>query len=425
VTWWRGLNKPLTDWGLDFLKLDTDALQLGSAVASGGGALADPSKNYAHEYHRAAYEATKDYAAAHDPVATMNGARGFIMPKTPSPANDQHPGWWTDDTPATWAGMQMDMSRASMLNTQATSAYWGGDTGGYSNIPTDELYIRWLEYSSFTPLQEFFGAKSPGNGARFPWLFGAQAQQIQKQYTQLRYRLLPFRYSNALRAYHVTPVAYPVTWIGSTQILVGSGSSQMLVQPVTVAGATTATVNLPPGNWIHYWTGRSYTGTAAVAAPIDQAPVFVKAGSIIPMGPPLRWVDELPADPLTLDIYPQGLTSYTLYEDDGLSEGYLGGAYSTTQFSSDATSGKPAITIGAQATAKYAYAGQLCSRTYILKINLQAAAPATVTRDGNAVPISSASTFSTASETWYYDAATRTVWVKFPLPSAASTTVSW
>jgi hypothetical protein len=142
------------------------------------------------------------------------------------------------------------------------------------------------------------------------------------------------------------------------------------------------------------------------------------------MGPPLHWVDEVPADPLTLDIYPTGSTSYTLYEDDGISEGYMGGAYSTTKLSSDDTSGKAVISIGAQATAKYAYAGQLCSRTYILKINGQAAAPAMVTRDSNAVPMSSAAAFSMASEGWYYDATAQIVWVKFPLMSAAATSVS-
>jgi alpha-glucosidase len=426
VTWWLGLNKPLTDWGLDFLKLDTTTAQEQTSLTSGGGRLADATKSYQHEYHLAAYEATKAYAAAHDPVAMMNGARGFIMPKQSSPANDQQPGWWTDDTEASWAGMQADMSRASQLDTPATAAYWCGDTGGFNNVPTDELYIRWLEYSSFTPLQEFFGGKAPGNGARFPWLFGAQAQQIQRQYTALRYRLLPFRYSNALTAYQVKPTSYPVSWIGSTQMIVGQGSSQMLVQPVTTTGATSAAVTLPPGAWIHYWTGKSYPGgtVATVAAPIDQEPVFVKAGSIIPMGPPLRWVDEVPVDPLTLDVYPAGATSYTLYEDDGTSEGYMGGAYSTTQLSCDNGSGHVTVTIGAQVTAKYGYAGQLCSRTYILKINGQAAAPASVTRDGQVEPASPAAAFGAATEGWYYDGAAHIVWVKFPLSSSATTRVS-
>ncbi len=380
------MNPPLAKWGLDFLKLDTTVVQQSSPISAGGGQYFDTTKNYQHERNGAAYEVTKVYAAAHDPNAMMNGARGFIMPKAASPANDQFPGWWTDDTDATWADMAVEMGRAAQLNTSATAAYWCGDTGGYNGVPTDELYIRWLEYTAFTPLQEFFGGKAPGIGARFPWLFGAQAQQIEQQYSDLRYRLLPFRYANALAAYEVTPVAYPVTWIGSTQLLVGNGSSQILVQPVTTQGATSASVKLPAGGtWIDYWTGTSYPGgtTPVVPAPIAEEPVFVKAGAILPMGPVQHYVGEHAADPLTLDIYPAGATSYTLYEDDGTSEGYLGGAYSTTKFSSNDAGGNLVVTIGAQATAKYAYAGQLCARTYLLKINGQMAAPtAVLMRDG-------------------------------------------
>jgi alpha-glucosidase (family GH31 glycosyl hydrolase) len=290
-------------------------------------------------------------------------------------------------------------------------------------VSRDEQYTRWFEYSTFTPIQEFFAAKAPVIGARFPWLFGAAAQTTVKTYIRLRYRLLPFRYSNAQAAYHVKPVKYPVTWMGNAIVLGGDGDSAILTQPIT-SSTTTATVALPAGQWVHYWTGMTYSGTATVPAPLDQAPIFVKAGSIIPMGPDLQWVDERPADPLTLDIYPAGTTTYTLYEDDGISQGYMGGAFATTKFTSDASSGKPVVSVDAQATAKYAFTGQLCSRTYILKINGQAAAPAGVTRDGNAEPASSAGAFDAASEGWYYDAAAKTVWVKFPLASTNATKVS-
>jgi alpha-glucosidase len=428
VIWWTALNQPLTDWGLDFMKLDTTVAQQTTPI-SAGGAYFDPTKNYQTERNQTAYEVTKLYPASHDPDAMMNGARGFIMEKAASPTNDQFPGWWTDDTDATFAYMATEMGRASQLNTSATAAYWCGDTGGYNDVPTDELYSRWLEYTSFTPLQEFLGGKAPGIGARFPWLFGAQAQSIQQEYSDLRYSLLPFRYSNALIAYEVTPVAYPVTWIGSTQLLVGNGSSQMLVQPVTTEGATTASVQFPEGaTWIDYWTGASYEGgtTATVAAPLDQEPIFVKAGAIIPMGPVQHYVGETPADPLTLDIYPGGSTSYTLYEDDGISEGYLGGAYSTTEFSADDTSGHVVVSIGAQVTAKYGYTGQLCSRTYILEIHGQSSATGTVTRDGHTEPMLSGAAFDGGAETegWYYDPVAQIVWVQFPLSSAASTVIS-
>jgi alpha-glucosidase (family GH31 glycosyl hydrolase) len=428
VTWWKGLNQPLVKFGLDFMKLDT------SGDAPAGATLADPTKVYRTEYHRAAFDVTRAYAEANNADAKANGGRGFILAHAQGPAanNDQIPGMWTDDTDATWAGFagtpNSDMNRAAALNTTNSAAFWGGDTGGYgigTASPTDELYIRWLEYSSFTPLQEIFGSKSVGS--RFPWRFSTQAQTIAKTYLALRYRLLPFRYSNAQMTYHETPVRYPVTFIGTTQILVGSGQSQLLVQPVVTPGATTAAVALPTGSqWIHYWTGTSYPGgmSAMVPAPIDQEPVFVKAGSIIPMGPVVQYVDQLPADPLTLDIYPSGATSYTLYEDDGISQGYLAGAYSTTKFSANDTTGKVVVTIGAQATAKYAYTGQLCARTYVLKVNQQATAPAAVTRDGTAVTMSSQAAFGGATEGWYYDAMAHTTWVKFHLSSSVATTVS-
>jgi hypothetical protein len=156
--------------------------------------------------------------------------------------------------------------------------------------------------------------------------------------------------------------------------------------------------------------------------------VFVKAGAIIPMGPVQHYVGELPADPLTLDIYPAGSTSYTLYEDDGISEGYLGGAYSTTELSTDDTSGHVVVSIGAQMTAKYGYTGQLCSRTYVLEIHGQSSAAGTVTRDGHTEPmLSGAAAFDGGSEAeggWYYDPVAQTVWVRFLLSSAASTVVS-
>ncbi|MDP9037616.1 MAG: DUF5110 domain-containing protein [Myxococcota bacterium] len=424
VTWWKGLNQPLANWGLDFMKLDTG----GDAPA--GGTLADSSKVYRTEYHRAAFEVTRSYSEANNPDAKQNGGRGFILAHTsPTVGNDQLPGMWTDDTDATWAGFAgQDLVRAAGLNTKTSAAFWCGDTGGYglgTANPTDELYIRWLEYSSFTPCQEIFGSKSVGS--RFPWRYSSQAQTIAKKYLALRYRLLPFRYSNAQIAYHEMPAKYPVTFLGTTQILVGSGQNQLLVQPVTSAGATSVAVSLPAGaSWIHYWTGTVYPGgtSPTIPTPIDQEPVFVRAGSIIPMGPPVHWVDEAPADPLTLDVYPAGATNYTLYEDDGISQGYLGGAYSTTKLSADATGGHVVISIGAQVTAKYAYTGQLCARTYVLKVNQQAAAPAAVTRDGTAVPMSSQTGFDAATEGWYYDAAAKTTWVKFHLSSSAATAVS-
>jgi alpha-glucosidase (family GH31 glycosyl hydrolase) len=534
VTWWKGLNGPLSNAGLDMLKLDATQVQQGLPVlpANGGHFMNGTVDDYTKAYHQAGFDVTAQYSETNNAEAKQNGGRGFILVhgdpgagrQFGTPGNDQTPGMWTGDTIADWRGLDCngctpdggvtelvqgnsDIERAHKMNTPTTTAYWGGDTGGYDTVPVDEVYQRWLEYSTFTPLQEFFGAKSTGIGARFPWLFGQKSQLYALEYNKLRYMMLPFRYSNAQATYHIAsaqmtgaaagapPVHYPVTWStnGNFMVLAGDGDTQVLVQPITGPGVTTATIPLPDGKWILYWTGQVFNGGASssggggtpeagtgateaggggetgagspeagadattnagggddggapsaagvsVPAPPDQIPVLVKAGSIIPFGPVMQYVDQFPADPLTLDIYPSGATSYTLYEDDGISRGYMGGAFATTKFSVDDTSGHITVTIGAQ-SAQHQFAGQLKDRTYILKINT-ATTPTTVTQDGTALPeimadpaadASAAVSFAAATQGWYLNMSPTTVvgtmqapavYVKFHLDSSKSTTVT-
>ncbi len=413
VTWWRSLNQPLANMGLSFYKLDT-----GGGYPSAG--VTDDGKNSQDEY-KALYRKT-----AYDFGAIVNGGRGFVLTHTQSSSHaDQTPGMWTGDTTASFSGMVSEMSKAASLNNTSHTPFYCGDTGGYNQTPTSELYIRWLEYTTFTPCQEYFGAKTTSTGARFPWMFSTQAQQIALQYSQLRYRLLPFRYSNAIQQYEVLPLQYTSHWIGSTQLVNGAGDSQILVQPVTTASATSASVTPPSGaNWIDYWTGAVYSGGSAhtVPAPINHIPTLVRAGSIIPMGPVMEWVDQVAADPLTLDIYPAGSTSYTLYEDDGVTTQYAAGAFSTTRFTSNNGSGHEVVTIGA---ANGSYTGQLSGRTYVLKINQQTSSPASVSRDGSTMTqLSSQSAFDAASEGWFFDATAHIVWVKFTISTSTATSVA-
>jgi alpha-glucosidase (family GH31 glycosyl hydrolase) len=432
VAWWQGpgLNKDLTDIGVEFFKLDTNGGQQASPL-NAGGKLFNPSENYTNMYRLSAYQMSQKAALRLSPVAqTVGSARGFVMGKVVSPGSDQYPGWWTDDQVATFGGMGSEISAAARLNTTTSAAYWGGDTGAYNGTPSDELYIRWAEYTAFSPLQEYFAAKQGGLGNRYPWNFSMQAQQIIETYNQLRYRLLPFRYNNGQAAYHAAAgkFTYPVSFTnGSADMLVGDGSNTLLVHIMATQGATTANVALPAGNWINWWTNKPFMGAAAVAAPIDQAPIFVRAGSIIPMlaeypgAPKVHWTGDVPNNPLTLRIYPSGKTTNLFYEDDGVSEGYQNGAFSTTLFSSDNTSGHEVVTIGAQQT-QTSFDGQICQRAYVLELPGRAAAPTTVTRDGTAIAMSA--TFPT-TEGWFFDAANQVLWVRFgPVATSMSTAVS-
>jgi alpha-glucosidase (family GH31 glycosyl hydrolase) len=432
VAWWQGpgLNQDLTDIGVEFFKLDTNGTQQGSPL-NNGGHLFNPSENYTHMYRLSAYQMSQKAALGLSPVAkTVGSARGFVMGKVTSPGSDQYPGWWTDDQTATFGGMGSEISAAARLNTTSSAAYWGGDTGAYNGTPSDELYIRWAEYTAFSPLQEYFAAKTGGLGNRYPWNFSMQAQQIIETYNQLRYRLLPFRYNNGEAAYHAAAgkFTYPVSFTnGTADMLVGDGSNTLLVHIMSTQGATTANVALPAGSWIDWWTNKPYTLTAALAAAIDQEPIFVRAGSIIPMlaeypgAPKVHWTGDVPNNPLTLRIYPSGKTTNLFYEDDGVSEGYQNGAFATTLFTSDNTSGPEVVTIGAQQT-QTSFDGQICQRAYVLEFPGRAAAPTTVTRDGAAIAMSAA--FPTA-EGWFYDAANKVLWVRFgPVATSMPTAVS-
>jgi alpha-glucosidase (family GH31 glycosyl hydrolase) len=404
--WWKQLNQPLLDMGVDFFKIDTY-----STVAKGGVTFdGSGSENLRRLYHKTYFEMTEK----------ASGGRGFILThRTPTPDNDQFPGMWTGDTTTSWAGFEEDMKRGAAMNTPQTAAFWTSDTGGYNrDVPNhDELYIRWLQYGTFLPVTEFFSAKN--TKGRFPWLFNADAQRNFKFYTQLRYRLLPFRYSNAQRAYHEKPVKYPVRFVAGTtdEIIVGNGDSELLVAPVHAAGATNRPVQLPAGaSWVNYWTGDVFDGGTSpmMEAPLDQVPIFVKAGSIIPMGPEIHYVDEKPANPLTLDIYPAAKSSYTLYEDDGKSNDYQQGKFARTRFGCAMVAADVVVDIGA---AQGDYDGKLTNRTYVLKINQQTGTLTHVTRNGESLAkLGSRAELDSAEQGWFKDSAI--VWVKFNTATA-------
>lgn len=412
--WWGALHQPLIDLGVDFFKLDT------YSVLRDGGVLANPpntTENLRNQYLRTVFEVTQ---------AASRG-RGFLFAQREgAPDKSQYPGTLTGDANADWSGLVgQDIARAHRFGTPFTGIFWGGDIGGFNHDPSDELYIRWLEYGVFTPLTEFFSRKD--SKTRFPWAFGVEAQRIFRKYTALRYRLLPFRYSNAQMAYHEGPPQVPVRFEpgDQTAIIVGQGPSEILVAPVTQQGATTRRVYMPAGNdWIDYWTGKMYRGGTLqdLPAPLDQVPILVKAGSIIPMGPEMEYVDQEPADPLTLDIYPAGASGYRLYEDDGASNGYLAGEFARTPFSCAAVDGSVSIAIGAT---EGTFNGQLPERTYLLKIEGRSGDTAKVVRDGKQMKMQpSLEGFDAAAAGWHYDRPAGVVWVKFRLAARESTKVT-
>lgn len=210
-------------------------------------------------------------------------------------------------------------------------------------------------------------------------------------FLELRYRLMPYIYTAAADShYEGAPIMrglaldFPADATAkkiADQYLFGKS---MLVAPVTRYGATSRPVYFPgTATWFNVWTGEAVKGgeTRTVAAPLDQMPVFVKAGAIVPMGPVTQYVDEKPDAPLTVLVYTGADGSYSLYEDDGISNSYTAGQYTRIPFVYDDK--RAEVTIGARAGG---YTGMVTKRTF--NIRFLKPGDRTVDFDAPAVPVS-------------------------------------
>lgn len=226
---------------------------------------------------------------------------------------------------------------------------WSHCMGGfeqYSPYDTD-LYVRWCQFGMFSPVAILFGMDHPRYHA--PWTYGKEAERIFIKYDSLRYALLPYIYTSAWNMYQTgRPIMAPMlydffkdeqTYDMSDQYMFGPG---MMVCPVTTKGALSRPVYFPGGNWADYWTGERISGRQykSFLTPLDIMPIFIREGAVIPMQQPMQYVDERPADSLTLLVYPSAQSSYNLYEDDGTSTDYQHGHYATTLIESKLTAGE-------------------------------------------------------------------------------------
>lgn len=250
---------------------------------------------------------------------------------------------WSGDINSDWVffGKQIP---AGLNYSLSGLPYWTTDTGGFiSGDPADslyrELFIRWFQFSTFTPLLRVHGSRS--NDQNELWSYGPAAQKILVAFDRLRYRLLPYIYSLAWmttsQAY--TPMRGLVMDFRTDARAAGVGDQFMygpalLVSPVLEPSAGSRRVYLPRSVWYDFWKGSAVEGGRSVdaAAPLERLPLFVRAGSIIPLGPDLEWATEKPADPVELRVYPGSSGDFNLYEDEGDSYEYEKGAYSVIPF---------------------------------------------------------------------------------------------
>ncbi len=341
---------------------------------------------------------------------------------------------WSGDVARSFAGLQVQMPM--LLNMGMSGlAYHNSDIGGYSRMATTpELYIRWMQYGVFCPIARAHGAGETVRGfPTEPWQFGTEAETICRDYIRLRYRLLPYIYTMAHRNYESgLPLARPLFWLDPGEsTLLNESSSYMwgdafLVSPVVKAEQRVQEVRLPRGTWINYWTGDAVTGgrVVSVAAPLDRLPLFVKAGSIIPMAPAMNYTDEHAIDTLTVRMYPfdSGPTSYSLYEDDGRTREYQSSRHSSTTFTHHSAGSQNGTVLTLTIGRSYGeYTGKLAQRVCILDVRGVYRMPAAMRCNGVPVGQRSLSEFHTMKgDGYYFDAAEHALYAAVLCQSDAS-----
>ena len=255
---------------------------------------------------------------------------------------------WSGDVKGTWQQFAEQIP-AGLNYSMAGLPYWTTDIGGffrdsksmnpiyddqYSNPEYKELLTRWFQFGTFCPIFRIHGYVSETE----IWRYGAPFEKMAREYIDLRYRLMPYIYSLAWQvsdqgAIIMKPLVhdYPSdknTWGIKDQFLFGSS---VLVNPVIQYKSRSRNLYLPEGNWFNFYTNELFSGgrNVKVSAPLDQMPLFIKAGSIIPVGPRIQHAMQPFTEPLEVFVYPGHNVSFLLYEDEGESYRYEHGRYST------------------------------------------------------------------------------------------------
>jgi len=262
--------------------------------------------------------------------------------------------FWSSDINPTWEAFRRQIPTG--LNFTASGlAYWGNDIGGWQSLPQShtpertplldpsdardvvghdddypELITRWYEYATFTPTMRAHGLRKHTE----VWSYGKQAEAVISKYLRLRYTLLPYIYSLGRQTYDTGAPFMRALFMDfpNDPNVANLGDEYMfgpafLVAPVTEQGRESRQVYLPAGrDWYNYWTNERLAGgqTVTVAAPIGIIPLFVAAGSIIPLGRAITNTST-PQELTEIRVYPGRAAEFALYDDDGVTYGYENG----------------------------------------------------------------------------------------------------
>ncbi|QJP34392.1 glycoside hydrolase family 31 protein [Nonlabens sp. Ci31] len=343
-TWWADLFKGLiADNGLAGIWNDMNE----PAV------MEVPNKTFPndvrHDYdgHPCSHRKAHNIYGAQMARATYEGVKKYIYPKRPFvitrsaySGTQRYSSSWFGDNIATWEHLSIANIQAQRMALSGMS-FAGSDIGGFAEQPTGELFVRWIALGIFHP---FCRVHSSGDhGDQEPWTFDEDVTNITRKFIELRYKLLPYLYTAFWQyAEEGTPMLKSLvvydqedaqTHYRNDEFIFGD---QILVCPILEPNAKGRRMYIPRGEWYNFWTRETITGgkEAWVDADIDEIPLFVKAGSIIPRYPVMQYVGEKKIEFLTLDVYYTiGKEKSVVYEDAADGYDYKKGRFSLRNLS--------------------------------------------------------------------------------------------
>ncbi|SEG99497.1 alpha-D-xyloside xylohydrolase [Nonomuraea solani] len=273
AAWFKDLLRPLLRQGVAAFKTDFAEGVPADAVAANGMTGIDLHNVYTLLFNDLVAAVTRE-VNGHDLVWARSSYLG----------GQRHSAQWGGDTYTSYAAMGSTI-RGGLAHGLSGVPFWSHDAGGFTGRPADDLYVRWTQFGALSPLLRLHGTTT-----REPWEFPeVEAEAVSA--LKLRYRLMPYLYSAAveaartgapmMRALCVDHPEDPVAWQADLQYLLGR---DLLVAPMTTPEGTRQ-VYLPSGRWVDYWTGEVLEGAryVQVGKPLDQIPLFVRYGALIPV----------------------------------------------------------------------------------------------------------------------------------------------
>ncbi|GAT72297.1 glycosyl hydrolase family 31 domain-containing protein [Microbacterium sp. HM58-2] len=359
--------------------------------------------------------------AAHSGIEEHSDARGTSL-MVEGWAGSQRCGMqWTGDHTGNLDAVRWQVSALTGAGNSGL-AFTTGDVDGIFG-GSAKSYVRDLQWKAFAPALYSMSGWAPTD--KRPWLYGEQATAINRSYLQLRQRLMPYIYTLAAESHRTgipmmrsialeypgDPGAYSVE--ANNEFLLGE---DYLVAPVFTDSDVRNGIYLPAGDtWVDYWSGELHKGGTVLngyAAPLEKLPIFVRAGAVVPQGIVARNSALTPEDSLiTLSVYPQGSSEFTLYEDDEVTRGYADGQSSRQEFSVEAPkpmhTGNVEVTIGKR---DGDYEGKAAARPYRLDVHT-GSEPVKVVLGNRALSEQDELAALDAGPGWFYDTETGIVHV--------------